>query len=227
MNYKTHNQKKINADDTYRQGEIITTYDKLVAAFGEPTISDEYKVDAEWVVEIYPENEKEPVIATIYNWKNGHNYLGAEGWDTEEITHWHIGGHKSIITEYVKYILDNVHIDYVNTDEVFDEDFDDNEYDVIAVINDDDFDEDLFDLVILKNNNETELFHLFKGDNRTIKSIDIINQILIDNGFENLTYDYDEFGDNESEISHFMSNYEKALKNTSLSIEWYGDIEPE
>ena len=110
MNYKTHNQKEIDVNGAIFQGELITTYDKLVEAFGKPTISNKYKIDAEWVIEFYPENEKEPVIATINNWK-----IGAEGWDIEEITYWHIGGYKPIVNEYVKDILDNIHIDYLNT----------------------------------------------------------------------------------------------------------------
>ena len=205
MNYKTHNQKQVNVNGTFLQGEIITTYDKLVEAFGEPTSADEYKIDAEWDIEFYPKNEKEPVVATIYNWKNGHNYLGAEGWDVDAITYWHIGGYNPIVKEYVKNVLDNIHINNLMDNE--------------------NIDNNLHDLVIFRNNNETEQFHLFKGDNRTIKAVDVINQILTDNELENLTYDYDEFGDNELEISQFISNYEKALKNTPLSIEWYSDIE--
>lgn len=73
------------------QGYIRTSYADLVACFGEPVANfDDYKCDCEWNIKF-----ADGVVASIYNWKNGRNYLGAEGLDVEDITDWHIGGHRA------------------------------------------------------------------------------------------------------------------------------------
>lgn len=62
-------------------GYITSTYDELVAAFGEPTFTDidpREKVQCEWVLRIGD------VVATIYNWKTGVVPL--------DVYEWHIGG---------------------------------------------------------------------------------------------------------------------------------------
>ena len=87
MNFKTHNNKEIDVCGTSLVGKIETTYAQLVELFGEPTPSDEYKSDAEWEIEL-----EDGTVNTIYNWKNGRNYLGIDGLDVEDITDWHIGG---------------------------------------------------------------------------------------------------------------------------------------
>jgi hypothetical protein len=76
-----------NVSGTSLQGYVTTTYDRLVEVFGEPHFEgDGYKVDAEWVLET-------PVgTATIYNYKDGPNYLGTEGTPVRQITDWHVGG---------------------------------------------------------------------------------------------------------------------------------------
>ena len=73
---------------THRQGYVNTTYDRLVEVFGEPESGDGRKVDAEWIVQ---DSETE-VLATIYNYKDGVNYNGADGTPTTQITDWHVGG---------------------------------------------------------------------------------------------------------------------------------------
>ena len=78
--------KGADAEETSLQGYVNATYDELVAAFGEPGPSDGYKSDAEW------DGLLDGVVFTIYNWKNGKNYCGAEGADVHYITHWHVGG---------------------------------------------------------------------------------------------------------------------------------------
>lgn len=72
---------------TSRVGVIYTDYDKLVAVFGEPNgPTDGDKVDAQWLGKI------DGHVFTIYNYKDGKNYLGDEGEPVERITDWHVGG---------------------------------------------------------------------------------------------------------------------------------------
>lgn len=72
------------------QGYIETSYADLVACFGEPVAAyDDYKCDCEWNIKF-----ADGVVATIYNWKNGKNYCGEDGLALEDITDWHIGGHR-------------------------------------------------------------------------------------------------------------------------------------
>lgn len=96
-----------NANMTSLQGYIKTSYADLVGCFGQPTCDgDGYKVDAEWVVTF-----ADGVVATIYNWKDGPNYCGAEGTPVEHITEWHIGGHNGTGAESrVKEVMN----DYLN-----------------------------------------------------------------------------------------------------------------
>jgi hypothetical protein len=83
--------KKVNTADingTCLQGYVFTTYQKLVETFGEPGDNfDDYKSDAEWTL-----TDESGNVVTIYNWKDGPNYCGAEGIPVEQITEWHIGG---------------------------------------------------------------------------------------------------------------------------------------
>lgn len=75
---------------TCLQGQVNTTYEKLVSRFGEPTCAgDEYKVQAEWCLRF-----ADGTVATIYDWKEGDAYCGeGEGKKPEAVTDWHIGGH--------------------------------------------------------------------------------------------------------------------------------------
>lgn len=87
MNYKTHNDAPINIDGTHLQGYVTANYADLCSLFGAPTESDGLKVDAEWQVQF-----TDGVVATIYNWKDGPNYMGKHGTPVHLITHWHVGG---------------------------------------------------------------------------------------------------------------------------------------
>jgi hypothetical protein len=72
---------------TSLQGYVTVSYDDLVEAFGKPdSVGDGYKTDAEWNLEI------DDTIVTIYNYKNGRNYNGAQGLAVDQITDWHVGG---------------------------------------------------------------------------------------------------------------------------------------
>ena len=96
MKFVTHNQTEIAIGGTSFKGYITADYTKLVAVFGTPTTGDEYKVDAEWKITF-----ADGTVATIYNWKNGKNYLGDDGVDAVDITNWHVGGKSQTAYDYV------------------------------------------------------------------------------------------------------------------------------
>lgn len=105
MKHHTHNQYPININGTFGVGQIECTYQTLISVFGPPLKDgfDDYKCDAEWHIQF-----ADGSVASIYNWKNGYNYLGSDGTPTEDITRWNIGGRddhtvdriKSTIKEY-------------------------------------------------------------------------------------------------------------------------------
>jgi pullulanase/glycogen debranching enzyme len=83
-------EKTTNVGGTFLQGYIKASYDQLVKTFGEPhdPNGDNYKTDVEWAFEF-----ADGTVATLYNWKNGKNYLGeAEGLELNDIYEWHVGG---------------------------------------------------------------------------------------------------------------------------------------
>ena len=80
------------ANGTCLRGYLTGTYNDLVDAFGPPMAGcDEYKTDAEWIL-IFNTPAEEEVVVTIYNYKSGKNYLGADGLQVRDIENWHIGG---------------------------------------------------------------------------------------------------------------------------------------
>ena len=83
-------EKTTNVGGTFLQGYIKASYEQLVKTFGEPhdPDGDNYKTDVVWAFEF-----ADGTIATLYNWKNGKNYLGeAEGLELNDIYEWHVGG---------------------------------------------------------------------------------------------------------------------------------------
>jgi hypothetical protein len=103
MKFITHNQDNlINRNMTHLQGVITCSYTDLVSTFGEPMAEgfDDYKSDAEWVVQF-----EDGTVATIYNWKNGKNYCGDEGQAVQDIREWHVGGHTGDATVNVRQAL--------------------------------------------------------------------------------------------------------------------------
>ena len=88
---------------TCLQEQGVTSYQNLVRLFGKPNAEgDDYKTDAEWHLAIDGEQ-----VVTIYNWKNGKNYLGSDGSPVERIVRWNIGAHSYEIARKLKtYILD-------------------------------------------------------------------------------------------------------------------------
>ena len=90
-----------NIGGTCLKGYITTTYDNLLNKLPKPLeIYDDYKCDVEWGLEF-----SDGTKATIYNYKNGRNYLGDKGKDKEDITQWNIGGNSHKAVEYVSEIL--------------------------------------------------------------------------------------------------------------------------
>lgn len=100
MNFKTHNQKKINTCCTGLVGYVDVDYKTLVKKFGKPHGSDGYKSDAEWEIEF-----EDGKVATIYNYKDGKNYCGRDGMPKTKITNWHIGGNDNVVAGRIQEIL--------------------------------------------------------------------------------------------------------------------------
>ena len=89
---------EINTNGTSLRGQFTMPYAKLVELIGEPNaMSDGYKTDVEWAF------ERDGVVATIYNWKNGPNYTG--GGSIEDIGEWNVGGHSGQAMDVVSLIL--------------------------------------------------------------------------------------------------------------------------
>lgn len=100
-------QKKVKITDNQSggclKGHLNISYGEIVDLLGEPNVScDENKTDAEWAVSF-----KEKTFA-IYNWKNGHNYCGEFGIDTEDITKWNIGGENKELADKLIKLIESV-----------------------------------------------------------------------------------------------------------------------
>ena len=81
-----------------------------IRKFGEPSSNgDGYKVDAEWILRVSEVNSEGSIVyqfpMTIYNYKDGRNYLGDRGLEVEDITNWHIGGRDDIVKYVAKEIF--------------------------------------------------------------------------------------------------------------------------
>ena len=88
----------INTNGTSLRGHFQMPYAKLVELIGVPNAaSDGYKTDVEWAF------ERDGVVATIYNWKNGPNYTGCG--NIEDIDEWNVGGHSSDAMDGVSLLL--------------------------------------------------------------------------------------------------------------------------
>lgn len=102
MNYLTYVNSSKTTGTSY-QGEVTCSYKRLVRLFGEPHTWDMEKTDAEWDIEF-----NDGTIATIYNWKNGPNYLGEYGTPVEEIVNWHIGGFSEQAERRVQEVVNDL-----------------------------------------------------------------------------------------------------------------------
>ena len=87
---------------TCYQGTIKTEYGTLCHMLGNPEfLVDNFKSDVQWTLTF-----DDGSIATIYNWKNGKNYLGEEGIPVVQITNWNIGGYSKSALKNVERLLD-------------------------------------------------------------------------------------------------------------------------
>lgn len=78
---------------------IEVSYADLVAAFGEPSPSDQYKTEAEWTIR-FPKGQK----IAIYNYKNSKCYSPTMP-DIETVTEWHISGNKVALVDNIIRML--------------------------------------------------------------------------------------------------------------------------
>lgn len=93
--------KPIMSNGTSFQGNIDESYQKLKKVFGPANSNgDGHKVDVEWILQF-----EDGTIATIYNYKNGRNYLGSEGLPKTKIEDWHVGGYSEKAVTNVKKVL--------------------------------------------------------------------------------------------------------------------------
>jgi hypothetical protein len=102
MKYFTHNQLPVQITGTELVGYLNCSYQELVDRFGKPLSAgfDDCKSDAEWHIKF-----EDGAVATIYNWKNGRNYLGDEGMYPWEIMDWNIGGLTGEVVERIKELI--------------------------------------------------------------------------------------------------------------------------
>ena len=90
--------ERVNTNGTSLRGQFDMQYAKLVEIIGEPNgESDGYKTDVEWAF------ERDGVVATVYNWKDGPNYTG--GGRIEDLTEWHIGGHDERAVQLINELI--------------------------------------------------------------------------------------------------------------------------
>ena len=96
------NDSATNVNGTHLQGYINASYDMLTEALGYPLEEgfDDMKSDAEWTIEF-----DDGAVATIYNWKNGKNYLGANGLNLCDMTQWNIGGRSEEVLARVQDLI--------------------------------------------------------------------------------------------------------------------------
>ena len=83
-------EQQINTDlcGSHLQGYTVSSFQNIIEKLGKPhSNGDGYKVDVEWGFKF-----ADGTIATLYNWKNGKIYCGANGLNVEDITEWNIGG---------------------------------------------------------------------------------------------------------------------------------------
>ena len=102
------NDMGIKVGGTHLLGYMNASYDMITNALGYPLEDgfDNMKSDAEWHIEF-----DDGAVATIYNYKNGKNYLGEHGYHVCDIPQWHIGGRSAdVVSRVVSLIPDAVEV---------------------------------------------------------------------------------------------------------------------
>lgn len=101
MNHVTHNDRDVYTGMSCLVGHVDTSYHSLLNTFGEPKDGGpDGKTDAVWEVQF-----SEGTVASIYNWKNGHNYCGLDGVPVHRIKHWNVGGYGVRALELVELAI--------------------------------------------------------------------------------------------------------------------------
>ena len=86
------------------RGIFLVPYYILVEAFGVPsilTVSEGKTTDAEWTT-----TTESGSTISLYNYKNGSNYLGTKGTPTHEIAEWHLSAPLDTYYWEIKHFLD-------------------------------------------------------------------------------------------------------------------------
>ena len=108
--FVTHNHvKDIHTAGTRLMGHLERVdFYRLIEVFGRPHNSDEYKSDAQWDIEF-----DDGLVATIYNWKNGLNYVGAigkhHGKQLTDMTEWNVGGKDPKVVDRLMSMLETLY----------------------------------------------------------------------------------------------------------------------
>ena len=89
MRRKQTMEPTTNINRTCLQGSIFASFKELLKTFGPPHTKGRWgrKTDVEWAFKF-----SDDTIATLYNWKNGRNYLGSDGLELNDIYEWKVGG---------------------------------------------------------------------------------------------------------------------------------------
>ena len=110
ITFKAAEERSRRVTGTSLLGYVNVSYATLVELFGDPFTGDDvdgYKTDAEWHVEIDKGNKDTGFVA-IYNYKDGKNYLGADGLNVADITDWHVGGRTKLdmilLEDYIRSV---------------------------------------------------------------------------------------------------------------------------
>lgn len=89
MQFKTG---RADINGTSLMGYVLTTYERIVEVFGEPTRSYGDKTTAEWEITF-----ADGKVATIYDWKEEYTPMG--------LYEWHIGGRSKEVVGRVQALL--------------------------------------------------------------------------------------------------------------------------
>jgi len=110
ITFRAAEERSSRVTGTSLLGYVNVSYATLVELFGDPFTGDDvdgYKTDAEWHVEIDKGNKDTGFVA-IYNYKDGKNYLGADGLNVADITDWHVGGRTKLdmilLEDYIRSV---------------------------------------------------------------------------------------------------------------------------